>query len=209
MPSSTPWSSTCWKRTVLLHSPHSPSKLWFSTLNIRVLLAVNLMPFSSVSSVCQFLSVLTRSVLFAYRYFSSYQSTRLYHHHTHTRFYQNCEALSEMFTQLSPRACWLTPVGSPLRFWLGSCALVTLDFLPFAEERCGGGDCVWAPELVGFSAFKFCRVHLGLFKTHIVELYPRLWPWNSPRAASLSQTVSRSFGASLRLRKDNLGLSVY
>lgn len=133
-PSSMSWSLMYWKRTFIIipDSPHSTSKLWFSALNIHILPPVIsycfhhhlYLYFPSSAPVCQ----CPYSILFSYRYLSSYQSTQLYHH-IYTRFYQNCEALSEMFTQLSPRACWLTPVGTLLCFWLGSCALLTFDFL--------------------------------------------------------------------------------
>lgn len=60
-----------------------------------------------------------------------------------------------------------------------------------------------------FSVFRFLKAPLGLFKTQIVELYPSQWPWKSLRAISLSESVSWRLGASVCLRKNNLGLCTY
>lgn len=105
------------KRTVIPETAPSTSMFRFSRLSMHVFppgltYCSHHHPwwcFSSSAPVCQ----CPCSILFSYRDSGSHQSAQL-HHRTHARFYQNCEALSEMFTQLSPRACWLTPVGTLL-----------------------------------------------------------------------------------------------
>lgn len=108
-----------------------------------------------------------------------------------------------MFTQLSPRACWLTPVGTLLCFWLGSCALLT-EFFAFLQKR---------TEEVEIT-FELLNCCISLFLSSTVTF----WGYLKPRLLSyipvfsdrgpLPQTVSWHRGASLCLRKNNLGLSV-
>lgn len=108
-----------------------------------------------------------------------------------------------MFTQLSPRACWLTPVGTLLCFWLGSCALLT-EFFAFLQKR---------TEEVEIT-FELLNCCISLFLSSTVTF----WGYLKPRLLSyipvfsdrgpLPQTVSWRRGASLCLRKNNLGLSV-
>lgn len=122
------------KKADIPASPHSTSKFWFSRLSTHVLPPA--MSLLSVPSLFVFLFLcfsLSMSLLNTLwlEISSSHQSTAL-SHHRHRSFYQNCEALSDMFTQLSPRACGSLLWG--LRFCLGSCVLLILDFLPCCRE---------------------------------------------------------------------------
>lgn len=106
-----------------------------------------------------------------------------------------------MFTQLSPRACWLTPVGSSLRFWLGSCALLTFYFLP-----------CYGKALQRLKLFELQSYSISL----LLSLTWSVWGYLKPQMFSYipvcvhetncgqlpyPQTVSWSFRASLGLIK--------
>lgn len=137
---------------------------------------------------------------------SSHQSTTL-SHHRHRSFYQNCEALSDMFTQLSPRACGLLLLG--LRFWLGSCALLILDFLPCCRKA------LWRLQLCLSLQSRCIPLLLSCRRSIWGHLKPQLLSWSQSVTMKLTlgcfpiTTVSWRLGASLCLRNNSLGLCVF
>lgn len=182
------------KRTAIPDPPPSTSMFWFSRLRIHILPPGILycfhhhpyLCFSSSAPVCQ----CPYSILFGYRYSSIHQSAQL-HPHTHARFYQNCEALSEMFTQLSPRARWLTPVGTLLlggqlhtpNFWFSALlqrSAVEVEIVLVLPSCCTFLflSCIRSirgclkPKLVSYIPARGHETHRGLFPITKCKLTP-------------------------------------
>lgn len=198
------------KKADIPASPHSTSKFWFSRLSTHVLPPA--MSLLSVPSLFVFLFLcfsLSMSLLNTLwlEISSSHQSTAL-SHHRHRSFYQNCEALSDMFTQLSPRACGSLLWG--LRFCLGSCVLLILDFLPCCREALRR---LW-----------LCLSLQSRCIPLLLSCRSSIWGHLKPKLLSGSQSVTMKltrgqfpyqncklapWGITLRLRKNSLELCVY
>lgn len=102
------------KRAIIPNLPQSTSKFCFSRLSVLILPPVisshfhphPYLSFSSSAPVCQSPS---NSILFAYRYLSSYQSTQLYHH-THEVLSKLWGFIRNVYPAVAPsvltHSCW-------------------------------------------------------------------------------------------------------
>lgn len=195
-----PWLSPLCIQVLLLQSKYPRSSSCYTVL----LSSASFFVFLSSVLVCQ----CPYSVLFGCRLFKQPSIHRTVLSHTHRILSKLWVFIRNVYPAVAQsvlaHSCWDFASLLP-----GQLCAPNFLFSALLRKSTLEVEIVWAPELQHFSAFKFNRVCLGLFKTPNVELYPSLCPWNSLWTASLSPNSKLKLQGITVFDKNNLGLSVY